>query len=383
MSILAGLKLEGFKSIHSLGTAGLSLNQINVLIGENGAGKSNLVSFFKMLNSMTAVGGLQSWMGKEGGASTVLFYGPKTTSKLIATLEFQNQNENGCFDYHIEMAPAAGDSIIFEAEQANFKQDPSAKGYKSSTVFGTGHREPKLRENAQRNPKDLSSNTILNALSGLRVFHFHDTSETARIKSNAYIGDNLSLHGDAGNLASMLLKIKHDSPKYYFRIVKMIQQVAPFFGNFELEPTDTNREKILLRWTERGADDVFGPNQISDGTLRFAALATLLLQPEPPSIIIIDEPELGLHPSAIAVLGAMVHTAAEKSQIIMTTQSPRLLDTFDSRDVIVTTHEAIETPGRFATKFKRLDAKKLAGWLDEYCLSDLWEKNVLGGKPSR
>ncbi len=382
MSILAGLKLEGFKSIQSLGKEGLTLDRINVLIGENGAGKTNLVSFFKMLNFMTTVSdGLQSWVGKEGGASTVLFYGAKTTPKLSATLQFQN--DGGCFEYHLEMAPAAGDAIIFLAEQAIFRQEPSARGHQSSTAFGTGHKEPKLREFAQRDVQNTPANTLSKALSNLRVFHFHDTSDTAKIKERGYIGDNLYLHGDAGNLAAMLHKTKHDSPDYYFRIIKMIQQVAPFFGDFVLETTDTNREKILLRWSERGSSDVFGPNQLSDGTLRFSALATLLLQPEPPSIIVIDEPELGLHPSAISVLGALVHTAAEQSQIIMTTQSPRLLDTFDSNNVIVTTHESMSTHGRFATKFKRLDAEKLTSWLDEYCLSDLWEKNVLGGKPSR
>lgn len=382
MSTLAGLNLEGFKSIQSLGEEGLSLNRINVLIGENGAGKSNLVSFFKMLHFMTTVrDGLQTWVGKEGGASTVLFYGTKTTPKLSATLEFQN--DQGRFDYHLEMAPAAGDAIIFLAEQANFKQEASAKGYQSSTVLGTGHREPKLREYALRDVHNLPANTLSAALSNLQVFHFHDTSETSKVKESGYIGDNLSLHGDARNLAAMLHKIKKDSVDYYYRIIKMIQQVAPFFGDFVLEATDTNREKILLRWSERGSSDIFGPNQLSDGTLRFIALGTLLLQPDPPSIIVIDEPELGLHPSAISVLGALVHTAAEQSQIIMTTQSPRLLDTFESKDVIVTTHESTGTHGRFATKFKRLDAERLASWLDEYCLSDLWEKNVLGGKPSR
>jgi predicted ATPase len=382
MSTLTGLKLEGFKSIQSLGASGLSINKINVLIGENGAGKSNLVSFFKMLNFMSTVeGGLQSWVGKEGGASSILFYGAKTTPKLEATLEFEN--DQSCFDYNVEMAPAAGDAIIFEAERANFKHDRSAKGYQSSTVLGGGHREPTLKDYALRNPKETITNTILAGLSSLRVFHFHDTSESAKVKETGYIGDNLVLHGDARNLAAMLLKIKQGNPDYYIRIIQMIQQVAPFFGDFVLDATDSNREKILLRWTERGSSDIFGPNQLSDGTLRFSALATLLLQPEPPGIIVIDEPELGLHPSAISVLGALVHTAAENSQIIMTTQSPRLLDTFESNDVIVTTHESIDSHGRFATKFKRLDTEKLSTWLDDYCLSDLWEKNVLGGKPSR
>lgn len=382
MSILARLKLEGFKSIQSLSTSGLVFNQINVLIGENGAGKSNLVSFFKMLNFMTTTeAGLQFWIGKEGGASSILFYGAKTTSSLKATLEFRTAE--GFCDYLFELAPAAGDSMIFAAEHDGYKLGLDDRGYKSTTTFGSGQKEPKLRERAQRIQNDNIAQTVFHALSNLQAFHFHDTSESAKIKATGYIGDNLTLHGDGRNLAARLCKIKQDSPEHYARIVKVIQQIAPFFGEFVLEAVDPNKDKVLLRWTERASTDVFGPNQLSDGTLRFAALATLLLQPDPPATIIIDEPELGLHPSAISVLGALVHTASEQSQIIMTTQSPRLLDAFDSTDVLVTTHEATGQLGRFATRFKRLDAEKLGDWLDDYCLSDLWEKNVLGGKPSR
>lgn len=382
MSIVSGLKLEGFKSIQSLGELGLRFDRVNVLIGENGAGKSNLVSFFKMLNFITTVeGGLQTWVGKEGGASSILFYGAKTTSKLVATVEFEA--EGGFFDYHLEMTPVAGDTLILMAENACFKAERSSQGYSQSTVFGSGHREPKLREHSHKNAYDDVSSEIFKMLSDLRVFHFHDTSDTAKVKDKGYIGDNLFLHSDARNLAAVLLRIKFDSPAYYTRIVKMIQQVAPFFGDFLLEPSDLNREKIQLRWTEFGGDDVFGPHQLSDGTIRFAALATLLLQPSPPRIIVIDEPELGLHPSAISVLGAMVYTASEKCQIVMTTQSPRLLDSFEPRHVIVTNHSSLKSRGKSASNFQRLDSQKLEEWLEEFCLSDLWDKNVLGGKPSR
>lgn len=134
---------------------------------------------------------------------------------------------------------------------------------------------------------------------------------------------------------------------------------------------------IALRWREAGHDEDFNCHQLSDGSLRFIALATLLLQPESnlPAIVIIDEPELGLHPYAITLLASMIHHASQYRQVIVATQSPALLDHFQPDDVIV-----VERPGR-ETEFKRLEPAALAEWLEEYTLSELWDKNVFGGRP--
>jgi len=380
---LQNIKISGFKSIRDLGPDGLALNRINILIGENGAGKSNLVSFFKLLNFMLT-DGLQIWIGRSGGASSLLHYGPKVSPIISAAIQFETSK--GLNEYAMDLAYAAGDKLIFTNEIIKFRSFESTKEKPYEASLGAGQSESLLRDVAYgTGAKSSTAKVIRRLLETTKVFHFHDTSETARIKEHAYIEDSRFLRSDAGNLAARLFALKTSHVKHYLRIVSMIQQIAPFFGDFILEPSSTNKKSILLQWSERGSDQLFGPHQLSDGTLRFMALATLLLQPaaDLPDVIIVDEPELGLHPAAISVLGAMVHTASEKSQILMTTQSPKLLDEFDPQDIIVTSRIQSSRRGQFESKFERLEPEPLKAWLADYCLSDLWDKNVLGGRPSR
>jgi predicted ATPase len=206
------------------------------------------------------------------------------------------------------------------------------------------------------------------------VHQFHNTSETARNRQRWSVSDNLVLKEDGANLAPFLLRIREQHPAHYRRITDTLRQIAPFFADFELVPEN---DTVLLRWRELGSDLVFGPHQASDGTLRAMALVALLMQPtdETPSIIILDEPELGLHPRAISIFAGLLQTAALNTQIIAATQSPVLLDHFEPEQVIVAEREGSETT------FRRLDRFKLEAWLEEYTLSDLWDKNVLGGRP--
>jgi predicted ATPase len=189
----------------------------------------------------------------------------------------------------------------------------------------------------ERNPGNWA---LKDFFSGCRFFQFHDTSDTAHIRNNSYIERNKYLYSDAGNLPAYLYMLKNHSDKYrayYDRIVEKIRYVMPQFGDFALEPQEMNPANILLNWHEAADGYLFGPHQISDGALRFMALATLLLQPPErlPKIIIIDEPELGLHPQAIDLLGNMMVTAGRGAQIIAATQSPRLLDSFSCENVLV------------------------------------------------
>ena len=210
-----------------------------------------------------------------------------------------------------------------------------------------------------------------------RIYHFHDTSDSAMVKQVHGVNDNEYLRADARNLAAFLFRLKNHHEAHYRRIVKSIQLVAPFFGDFLLRPTVDNKEKIQLEWTESGQDVPFSASALSDGTLRFICLAVVLLQPEPfmPASILIDEPELGLHPYAIAVLGALMKSAVQKHQIIVSTQSVELVNEFEADDLIVVDKED------GASTFKRLDAAALAEWRNEYSLGDLWKKNLLGGRP--
>jgi predicted ATPase len=212
-----------------------------------------------------------------------------------------------------------------------------------------------------------------------RVYHFHDTSGSALVKQIHNINDNEYLRDDARNLAAFLLRLKNHHKAHYERIVKAIRPVAPFFGDFHLRPTVDNPEKIQLEWTEQGRDEPFSASALSDGTLRFICLAVVLLQPENfmPAAILVDEPELGLHPFAIGVLAGLMKSAAQKHQLIISTQSVELVNEFDAKDLIVVDRR------NDASVFRRPDAGALAEWLTEYSLGELWKKNLLGGRPGR
>jgi predicted ATPase len=347
----------------------LELRPLNILIGANGAGKSNFISFFKMLNEMM-VGRFQQYIGTSGRAQSLLHFGPKITPQIEAKLEFEV--ENGMDTYHLRLFHAAGDTLIFAEETLSFLQT----GYISPRIdqLGAGHQETRISEAADEGKQ--TAKTLRYLLNRCRVYHFHDTSSTAEVRQSCYVGDDRWLMSDAGNLAALLLRFrKENHGAAYQRIVGTIRLIAPFFDDFDLEPDASNR--VILNWREKGSDRVFGPHQFSDGTLRAICLATLLLQPEDelPKLIVVDEPELGLHPYALNVVAALFSKASHHTQILISTQSSSFLDNFDPEDVIAVNREGKES------QFKRLNPLELEAWLDEYSLGEVWEKNVIGGGP--
>ena len=212
-----------------------------------------------------------------------------------------------------------------------------------------------------------------------RRYQFNDTSKSSPLKRTNQVDDNRFLHTDGKNLAAFLYLLKQKHQKSYDLVRKTIQQVAPFFDDFQLEPLALNPSTIKLEWRHVGTDDYFDASSFSDGTLRFIALTTLFLQPVElrPSVILVDEPELGLHPYAIELLASLIKQASKETQVIAATQSSLLLDQFDPEDVLV----ADRVDG--ATTIKRLEPEPLAEWLKEYSLGQLWEKGELAGRPGR
>ena len=157
----------------------------------------------------------------------------------------------------------------------------------------------------------------------------------------------------------------------------MVRLVAPFFDDFSLRPLPENKDLIKLEWMERNSDYPFLASHLSDGTLRFICLATVLLQPDPPDLILIDEPELGLHPYALNILADLIKSASTKSQIVISTQSVSLVNQFEVEDILVVDRYNGETT------IRRLVEEELVDWLNDYSLGELWEMNIFGGKPSR
>lgn len=286
---------------------------------------------------------------------------------ISASLVFQNDRFTDT--YKFSLVKAVNDTLIFAEEVIN--------DGKNKFELSSGQKESFLLTDEASHASERAVRAIL---SGCKTFQFHDTSSEAHIRSAAYIENNRFLMSDGGNVASYLYMLKMKYEQYYKRIVDHVRYVMPTFHDFFLEPQILNPQWIKLQWFEKGNSEyVFGPEHFSDGTLRFIALATLFLQPPEllPQVIFVDEPELGLHPQAVDVLASMVQRAKENTQIIMATQSPRLLDSFDYKDIIVAEKDR-ET---CCTILKRLDEKEIKIWLEDYSLSQIWEKNIIGGQP--
>ncbi|MGL4400848.1 MAG: AAA family ATPase [Luteolibacter sp.] len=356
---LSRIKLQGYKSIKE---CDLELKELNVLIGPNGAGKSNFIGFFKLFQQ-TLEGNLQRFISKNGGPDSFLHFGRKKTEQLKAEVYFGN---NG---YKFILEPTVDNRLMF-AEEGFLLPG------KNVWLRGSGHFESSVEMEEFGIP---SGDHTIPRMRKWRVYHFHDTSETALVKQQCSIHDNLYLRPDARNLAAFLFRLENFHHDSYERIVKTIRLVAPFFGDFRLSPNLDDKGRIELKWSEMGEDVPFQAHYLSDGTLRFICLATVFLAPAEmqPETIIVDEPELGLHPYAIKILASMIRSTSKEKQVIISTQSVTLLNEFEAENLIVCDRKD------GSSVLRRLGKDELAEWLKEYTLGELWEKNIMGGRPAR
>ncbi len=380
MTALDCIAVDGYKSIRS---AKIDLGPINVLIGANGAGKSNLLGLFGLLADL-ADDRLQLHVGRQGGADAILHFGRKKTQALRISLRF------GLYAYTSVLVSSAGDTLVFEDEvvwpappgprfeaapPGVFTLDEDALRATGVAIGSGGHKETGLSSVRDSQGHSEIARLVAATMRGWRRFHFHDTGASAPMKQKRKLDDNRALRTEGDNLAPFLFSLKASAPSSYRRIVEAVRAVAPFFDDFSLAPDAVNPDVIQLAWRHKTDDALFTADALSDGTLRFICLATLLLQPELPSLIVIDEPELGLHPFAITQLAALVRSAATRSQVLLATQSVTLLDQFNADEVIVAERSNGEST------FRRLDDQALDEWRQEYSLGELWLKNVLGGRP--
>ncbi len=362
---VSNIIIRNFKSIKELN---LPLNKTNVLIGPNGAGKSNFVQFFDLLGNIISHN-LQQYVAKNEGADNFLFLGRKNSESFSGNISFENRAR-----YEFELAGTVGNKLYFNKEvvwhQEQIKDEPD------ELSIANGNMETNLIELQMTKNYINSIVQMIHSIGNIKSYHFNDTSSTSNIRKECDIHDNRSFRGDAANLPAYLYLLREQFNDYLKRIENTIKLIAPFFEKFQLEPSALNNEKIRLEWKHFGSDKYFNANHLSDGTLRMICFITLLLQPNPPDTIIIDEPELGLHPAAIELLSSLIKSVAKKGkQIICSTQSVTFLNHFEPEDIIVVDRNNGES------LFKRLDRNSLTEWLNEYAIGELWEKNVLGGKP--
>jgi predicted ATPase len=365
-SRLAKLTLHGYKTIRELEE--FEPGALMLMIGANGAGKSNLISFFRLLSYMLN-GELQRYVAEFGPASAILHDGPDKTHEIEAKLTIET--EGGENQYAFRLVFAAGDTLIFTDEKFRYSWSGSPAPA-PWTSADPGHREARLPEIGLDG--DKTARVILALMRKIIVHQFHNTSATARIRTKWNSEDGRYLKEDAGNLAAFLYRLKSNEPRYYRRILETTRLILPFFDDYELEP---DHGKLLLSWRERGSDQVFNASQAADGMLRAMALVALLQQPEDdlPDVLILDEPELGLHPSAINTVAGLIRSTSEQVQVIVATQSVSFIDRFEPEDIVVVDRDKREST------FRRLDRQALDDWLEDYSMSELWEKNVIGGRP--
>lgn len=356
------ITIKGYKSIRELDS--FKLEKLNVLIGSNGAGKSNFIGIFKLLNEI-AEGRLQTFVQKSGGAHTLLYKNQKLTDSIYIHVGF------GLNAYECKVTSNANDGLFFEEERCYFHGPGYTQPYQESTF--TDGKESGLQKKSDR---PVVKNVLASILSW-KVYHFHDTSENSEMKRLNDIADNKRLRPNASNLAAYLYLLQQKYKQDYENIVNTVKMVAPFFGGFNLHPLSLNSEKIQLEWKHNSSDAYFSASSLSDGTLRFICLATLLLQPKDnlPSTILLDEPELGLHPFAIKLLSNLLVSASTKTQIIVSTQSVTLINQLKPENIIVVDRDDEQS------LFRRIDSAEMKEWVDNYGLGDLWEKNILGGRP--
>lgn len=349
------IEIQGYKSIKK---ARVDLAPINILIGANGSGKSNFISFFDFLNRLYNRK-LNEYIALRGGDNKVLHKGKKNTDTISFKMEF-SKGQNG----YSARLQSGTDGFVFLAENLIYKGNPLniSKSGSEAHIKTTDNYRAKY---------------VIKYLSGLRKYHFHDTSPNSPFAQYSNIENDIYYFYENGmNAMAFMYNIQETSKIVYNRIIKNIQSIAPYFSDFYFAPNKENN--VRLQWTDKYSDVVFGSNDLSDGTLRFIALSILFLQPDLPDTIIIDEPELGLHPSAIAKLAGMIKSVSDRGcQVIVATQSTDLISHFLPEDII--TVDQIDGQ----TEFNRLKSDSLHQWLDDYTIDDLWKRNIItGGQPN-
>ena len=347
-----------------------------VLIGPNGSGKSNFIRFFEMLSWMLRHRQLGDFIARQGGADDQLFGGNRLTPRMEADVSIRNPF--GRINYRFTLSYGHPDRFFFSEEGFRFTvlnlpiDEPLQ-------YLDSGHREANIVEAAQSSEHGLvlrlTAGVIVRVLGNCQAFQFHDTSDGSSFKNKWDVSENRQLRSDGGNLAAMLYRLEQQDVQRYELICRHIGRILPGFDRFDIEP---DYGKVLLRWRARWTGKTFGAHLTSDGSLRFFALVTLLnLPPEMlPDVILLDEPELGLHPAAVALVGGMIKSLAAEKQVIVATQSPLLVDSFNLDEIFVLDLEG----GR--TKCNKLNADDYGVWLeDNFTPGELWQKNLLGGRP--
>lgn len=362
------LHIKGFRSLADVRIA--KLPNPAVLLGANGSGKSNLLRFFEMVTSMLQQPGLGHFVQFHGGADDQLFQGTVATSRIDASVGLLA--EAAQHEYRFSLEYAHPDRLLFADEALGFGQAENMVWHR----FGGGHDEAKLpyAKTETDGACEIAARRFKGFFEHCVVHQFHDTSATSRLKVRWDAEESFRLLPHGGNLPSVLLYLSRHDKERFDAICYYVSRILPGFRRFEIEEA---HGKTLLRWQASGSSKTIGPHLTSDGSLRFFALVTLLNLPAEvlPEIVLLDEPELGLHASAITLIAEMVKSVALKRQVVVATQSPIFVDFFRPHELVVLELDAGQTLVR------RPEELDLGPWLEEYTTGEIWRKNLIGGRP--
>ena len=371
MNAIESVHVRGFRSLADFRVD--DLPNVTVMIGPNGAGKSNFVRFFEMMGWMLmAPRRLARFVRWQGGADDQLFGGHARTERIEADVALRTSV--GRADYRFSLAHTNPDLLEFDDERFRLHNgDPSNDS--PWQELGSGHPEAKILE-ARSADSDVGSGAtaIVKTLRSCSCYQFHDTSDRSPIKKTWDASDWGRLRGDGGNLAAVLHFLEQNDVRRYESICRYVSRVLPVFDRFALEE---RHDRVILRWKVKSSNKTYGAHLASDGSLRLFALVTLLNLPLDllPRVILLDEPELGLHPAAISLVGGMIRSLASQRQIIVATQSSLLVDVFELDQLFV-----LDLDGD-ATTVQRMKSDDYHEWLGECSTGQLWEDNLLGGYP--
>ena len=355
---LERVTIAGFKSIRDVS---IELRpDINVLIGANGSGKSNFIETFNFVR-MLSTQQLTRYVADKGGADSILHLGRDTTRSMRILLEyFVGSDTDAIRAYEVKLHPNDQDQLVITNELVHHHEHNRGQPVATN-----------LFESGLSQHQHITSRKLLEFLKAYRIHHFLDAGPGSPPKRTANHADSVHLQSNGSNIAAWLHQLRESDWEAFDLIESLVRRVSPFFEGFHPRPMDDAGLHIRLDWKARGRDKYFDITAMSDGTVRFICLACLLLQPNPPPLILLDAPELGLHPNAIAILAGMLDSASVETQLIVSTQSVTLINHFDAQ------HVWCVDKVNDTTELRSLEGKRLIGWLEDYGLGDLWEHGLV------
>jgi predicted ATPase len=388
---LKSIRLDSFLSFPP-GAPAIDLLPLNVLIGPNASGKSNLIEAIELLRSTAT--GFAAAIRDGGGVREWLWKGelPKA-----ATIDAQlgRTGKNSDLRYRLEFT-SAGDrvEVTDEALEEVEKHRSDAKDVYFYYRFQKGHpvmnvvldnkrvsrklqREslaPDASVLSQRKEPDLYPELawVSNAFSSIQTFREWSFGRYAAVRQpqSATLPTTVLLP-DASNLALILNQIEHGGAAR--RLNELLKRFLP---RFERLSTLTQGGTIQFFLHEDTLSAPVPATRLSDGTIRFLAICAVLLQPSPPPLVCIEEPELGLHPDALSIIAELLVEASHRTQLIVTTHSDVLLSYLSQQPESVLVCESVG-----GTLLRRLETEDMQSWLDQYRLGELWRMGQLGGNP--